>query len=86
MFEITIMVLIVANMLTMMVEYYDQPESYTDILEYINYVFVAIFTGEAIMKVNIWQTFLNSVFSWLLLLLNTASASRKRLKIYNVGQ
>ena len=52
MFEITIMILIVANMATMMIEYHDQPQSFTNILEYINYVFVAIFTGEALIKVN----------------------------------
>lgn len=45
------MILIVANMVTMMVEYYGQDEEYTRILEYVNYVFVAIFTGEAVIKV-----------------------------------
>jgi len=52
MFEITIMVLIILNMLTMMVESHNMSKSFTEILEYINYVFVAIFTGEAIIKVG----------------------------------
>ena len=52
MFEITIMILIIANMVTMMIEHHGQPESFGNILEYINYVFVAIFTGEAIIKVR----------------------------------
>nr|CAB3265897.1 sodium channel protein type 9 subunit alpha [Phallusia mammillata] len=51
MFEITIMILIISNMLTMMIESYNMSDTFTSILEYINYVFVAIFTGEATIKI-----------------------------------
>ncbi|XP_076822135.1 sodium channel protein type 4 subunit alpha B-like [Clavelina lepadiformis] len=51
MFEIAIMILIIANMITMMIEYHNMPPDFTAVLEYINYVFVAIFTGEAIIKI-----------------------------------
>uniref|UniRef100_F6QCF9 Sodium channel protein n=1 Tax=Ciona intestinalis TaxID=7719 RepID=F6QCF9_CIOIN len=50
MFEITIMLLIVANMVTMMIETHDMSPTFESILEYVNYVFVAIFTGEALIK------------------------------------
>lgn len=49
-FEITIMLLIIANMVTMMIEHEGQTQKLTDILAYINYVFVAVFTGEAVIK------------------------------------
>uniref|UniRef100_H2ZFQ9 Sodium channel protein n=1 Tax=Ciona savignyi TaxID=51511 RepID=H2ZFQ9_CIOSA len=50
MFEITIMLLIVANMITMMIESHNMSKTFEAILEYVNYVFVAIFTGEALIK------------------------------------
>nr|BAA04133.1 voltage-gated sodium channel [Halocynthia roretzi] len=49
-FEIAIMILIVTNMFTMMIEYHDMPKNLMDVLEYINYVFIAIFTGECLLK------------------------------------
>lgn len=52
-FEITIMTLIIANMFTMMVEYHNIKPRLEEILQYINYVFIAIFTGECVMKVII---------------------------------
>lgn len=51
-FEIAIMILIVTNMFTMMIEYHDMPKNLMDVLEYINYVFIAIFTGECLLKVS----------------------------------
>ena len=47
------MLLIIANMVTMMIEHEGQTKKLTDILAYINYVFVAVFTGEAVIKVRI---------------------------------
>ncbi|KAL6065360.1 hypothetical protein STEG23_005990 [Scotinomys teguina] len=49
-FDIIIMVLICLNMVTMMVETDDQHEEKTKILGKINQFFVAVFTGECVMK------------------------------------
>ncbi|MEJ1285908.1 hypothetical protein NN561_016907 [Cricetulus griseus] len=49
-FDIAIMVLICLNMITMMVETDDQSEEKTKILGRINMFFVAVFTGECVMK------------------------------------
>ncbi|NXJ14783.1 SCN4A protein, partial [Odontophorus gujanensis] len=49
-FDITIMILICLNMVTMMVETDDQSEIKTDILYKINLVFIVIFTGECVLK------------------------------------
>ncbi|XP_060241045.1 sodium channel protein type 10 subunit alpha isoform X2 [Meriones unguiculatus] len=49
-FDIVIMVLICLNMVTMMVETDDQSEEKTKILSRINQFFVAVFTGECVMK------------------------------------
>lgn len=49
-FDIVIMVLICLNMITMMVETDDQSEEKTKILNKINQFFVAVFTGECVMK------------------------------------
>lgn len=49
-FDITIMILICLNMVTMMVETDDQSEFKTSILNKINLVFIVIFTGECVLK------------------------------------
>ncbi|XP_036724872.1 sodium channel protein type 10 subunit alpha isoform X2 [Balaenoptera musculus] len=49
-FDIIIMVLICLNMITMMVETDEQSEEKTKILNKINRFFVAVFTGECVMK------------------------------------
>ncbi|XP_027440753.1 sodium channel protein type 10 subunit alpha isoform X3 [Zalophus californianus] len=49
-FDIVIMVLICLNMITMMVETDEQSEEKTKILNKINQFFVAVFTGECVMK------------------------------------
>ena len=49
-FDIAIMVLIMLNMITMAIEYEDQPEAYSEALEWINIVFIILFTSECIMK------------------------------------
>ncbi|XP_073739126.1 sodium channel protein type 9 subunit alpha isoform X3 [Callorhinus ursinus] len=49
-FDITIMVLICLNMVTMMVEKEGQSEYMTDVLYWINVVFIILFTGECVLK------------------------------------
>lgn len=49
-FDVTIMFLICLNMVTMMVETDDQSPEKVNILSKINLLFVAIFTGECIVK------------------------------------
>ncbi|XP_060036403.1 sodium channel protein type 10 subunit alpha isoform X2 [Erinaceus europaeus] len=49
-FDIAIMVLICLNMITMMVETDNQSEEKTKVLNRINQFFVAVFTGECVMK------------------------------------
>ncbi|XP_064030740.1 sodium channel protein type 4 subunit alpha isoform X2 [Pogoniulus pusillus] len=49
-FDITIMILICLNMVTMMVETDDQSEVKTSVLYKINLVFIVIFTGECLLK------------------------------------
>lgn len=45
------MSVIVMNMICMSIEHYDQPQNLTDTLEYINAMFVAVFTLECIIKI-----------------------------------
>ncbi|KAM6312162.1 sodium channel protein type 4 subunit alpha [Podargus strigoides] len=49
-FDITIMILICLNMVSMMVETDDQSELKTSVLYKINLVFIVIFTGECVLK------------------------------------
>ncbi|XP_033612295.1 sodium channel protein type 1 subunit alpha isoform X7 [Fukomys damarensis] len=49
-FDISIMILICLNMVTMMVETDDQSEYVTIILSRINLVFIVLFTGECVLK------------------------------------
>ncbi|KAK2489537.1 hypothetical protein MC885_010556, partial [Smutsia gigantea] len=49
-FDIAIMILICLNMVTMMVETDDQSQFKVDVLYNINTVFIAIFTGECVLK------------------------------------
>uniref|UniRef100_A0A2K5DRV2 Sodium channel protein n=1 Tax=Aotus nancymaae TaxID=37293 RepID=A0A2K5DRV2_AOTNA len=49
-FDITIMILICLNMVTMMVETDDQSQLKVDILYNINMIFIIIFTGECVLK------------------------------------
>ncbi|KAF6362161.1 sodium voltage-gated channel alpha subunit 9 [Rhinolophus ferrumequinum] len=49
-FDITIMVLICLNMGTMMVEKEGQSQYMTDVLYWINVVFIILFTGECVLK------------------------------------
>ncbi|KAJ6660803.1 hypothetical protein lerEdw1_017429 [Lerista edwardsae] len=49
-FDISIMILICLNMVTMMVETDDQSDETEDILYRINFVFIVLFTGECVLK------------------------------------
>ncbi|KFP41174.1 Sodium channel protein type 5 subunit alpha, partial [Chlamydotis macqueenii] len=65
-FDVVIMVLICLNMISMMVETYEQSETKTNILNSINILFIAIFTAECALKLvalrqyyfsNAWNIF-----------------------------
>lgn len=45
------MSVIVMNMICMSIEHHGQPQNLTDILEYINAMFVAVFTLECMIKI-----------------------------------
>lgn len=49
-FDISIMILICLNMVTMMVETDDQSKYMTQVLSWINLVFIILFTGECVLK------------------------------------
>uniref|UniRef100_A0A3Q3XIH0 Sodium channel protein n=1 Tax=Mola mola TaxID=94237 RepID=A0A3Q3XIH0_MOLML len=49
-FDISIMILICLNMVTMMVETDDQSKETEDVLYWVNFVFIVIFTGEFLLK------------------------------------
>ncbi|NXE21522.1 SCN5A protein, partial [Ardeotis kori] len=65
-FDVVIMILICLNMISMMVETYEQSETKTNILNNINILFIAIFTAECVLKLvalrqyyfsNAWNIF-----------------------------
>ncbi|XP_065483195.1 sodium channel protein type 5 subunit alpha-like [Caloenas nicobarica] len=65
-FDVVIMVLICLNMVSMMVETYDQSPTKTEVLNKINIVFVTVFTAECVLKLvalrqyyfsNAWNIF-----------------------------
>ncbi|NXV83061.1 SCN5A protein, partial [Atlantisia rogersi] len=65
-FDVVIMIAICLNMVTMMVETYDQSETKTNVLNKFNILFVAIFTAECVLKLvalrqyyfsNAWNIF-----------------------------
>ncbi|EPQ04076.1 Sodium channel protein type 10 subunit alpha [Myotis brandtii] len=76
-FDISIMVLICLNMLTMMVETDNQSEEKTKILNKINQFFVAVFTGECVLKMFALRQyfFLNgwNVFDFIVVVLSIGS-------------
>lgn len=50
-FDILIMCLICLNMITMMVETDDQSQEVEEILYFINFIFIVLFTGECVLKI-----------------------------------
>ncbi|KAM5151938.1 sodium channel protein type 2 subunit alpha-like isoform 3-T3 [Mantella aurantiaca] len=51
-FDITIMVLICLNMVTMMIETDDQSKEMENILYWVNAIFIVLFTGECVLKLT----------------------------------
>ncbi|XP_037107454.1 sodium channel, voltage gated, type VIII, alpha subunit b isoform X6 [Syngnathus acus] len=49
-FDISIMILICLNMVTMMVETDDQSKETEDVLYWVNFIFIIVFTGEFLLK------------------------------------
>ncbi|XP_061731148.1 sodium channel, voltage gated, type VIII, alpha subunit b isoform X5 [Nerophis ophidion] len=49
-FDISIMILICLNMVTMMVETDDQTKQTEDVLYWVNFIFIVVFTGEFLLK------------------------------------
>ncbi|KAM9799338.1 sodium channel, voltage gated, type VIII, alpha subunit b isoform 4-T6 [Syngnathus typhle] len=49
-FDISIMILICLNMVTMMVETDDQSEETENVLYWVNFIFIVVFTGEFLLK------------------------------------
>ncbi|XP_054641550.1 sodium channel, voltage gated, type VIII, alpha subunit b isoform X4 [Dunckerocampus dactyliophorus] len=49
-FDISIMILICLNMVTMMVETDDQTKETEDVLYWVNFIFIVVFTGEFLLK------------------------------------
>ncbi|NXL30149.1 SCN5A protein, partial [Glaucidium brasilianum] len=65
-FDVVVMILICLNMITMMVETYEQSAAKTNVLNQINILFIAIFTAECVLKLvalrqyyfsNAWNIF-----------------------------
>ncbi|XP_048517744.1 sodium channel protein para isoform X1 [Dendroctonus ponderosae] len=50
-FDMFIMLFIGLNMLTMTMDHYQQKETFTKVLDYLNMIFIVIFTTECLMKV-----------------------------------
>ena len=49
-FDIFIMTIILANMVTMALEHYNQADDFSKVLEFINLIFIVVFTFECVMK------------------------------------
>lgn len=82
-FDVTIMFLICLNMVTMMVETDDQSSEKVNILTKINLLFVAIFTGECIIKMAALRHyyFTNSwnIFDFVVVILSIVGGYTSRL-------
>lgn len=50
-FDMAIMMFIGFNMLTMTMDHYKQSKLYGDVLDYLNMIFIVIFTSECLMKI-----------------------------------
>ena len=49
-FDIFIMIVILLNMFTMAIEFYQAPEDLEQVLHFVNIIFVAVFTAECLIK------------------------------------
>ncbi|KAL0119390.1 hypothetical protein PUN28_007715 [Cardiocondyla obscurior] len=50
-FDMIIMLFIGLNMLTMTLDHYQQSQTFSDVLDYLNMIFIVIFTSECLMKI-----------------------------------
>ncbi|XP_076621078.1 sodium voltage-gated channel paralytic isoform X23 [Colletes latitarsis] len=50
-FDMIIMLFIGLNMLTMTLDHYQQTQTFSDVLDYLNMIFIVIFTSECLMKI-----------------------------------
>ncbi|XP_076763419.1 sodium voltage-gated channel paralytic isoform X5 [Xylocopa sonorina] len=50
-FDMIIMLFIGLNMLTMTLDHYKQTQTFSDVLDYLNMIFIVIFTSECLMKI-----------------------------------
>ncbi|XP_046749987.1 sodium channel protein para isoform X18 [Diprion similis] len=50
-FDMIIMLFIGLNMLTMTLDHYQQSKTFSDVLDYLNMIFIVIFTSECLMKI-----------------------------------
>ncbi|XP_037914865.1 sodium channel protein para isoform X11 [Hermetia illucens] len=50
-FDMIIMLFIGFNMLTMTMDHYQQSQTFSDVLDYLNMIFIAIFSSECLMKI-----------------------------------
>lgn len=50
-FDMLIMLFIGLNMLTMTLDHYQQSETYSNVLDYLNMIFIVIFSSECLMKI-----------------------------------
>lgn len=76
-FELFIMSVIIANMLMMMIQHYDQSDEVTIALDYLNYLFTGIFTIEAIirliaMRLEYFKSFMN-IFDFTIVIFSLGS-------------
>lgn len=82
-FDILIMALICLNMVTMMVETDDQTVEVEEILFWINFVFIVIFTGECLLKLfALRQYFFHvgwNIFDFVVVILSIAGKRQKSM-------
>jgi len=50
-FDMIIMLFIGFNMLTMTLDHYQQSDTFSNVLDYLNMIFIVIFTSECLMKI-----------------------------------
>lgn len=50
-FDMVIMLFIGFNMLTMTMDHYQQSQEFSNVLDYLNMIFICIFTSECLMKI-----------------------------------
>lgn len=85
-FDISIMILICLNMVTMMVETDDQSEETENVLYWVNFVFIVVFTGEFLLKLfalrhyyftNGWN-----IFDVVVVILSIVGKYSKSIEVY----